>query len=110
MDYSKAIRIARAIAGIEQRELAKRADLDPSYVSLIESGARRPSLRAIAKFSKALEVPEPLLTMLATESGDLKGIEEEEEFQTIGGYLARFLVRHGSSRKGRRKRPRSNAA
>lgn len=109
MDYSKAIRIARAIAGIEQRELAKRADLDPSYVSLIESGARRPSLRAIAKFSKALEVPEPLLTMLASESGDLKGIEEEG-FQTIGGYLARFLVRHGSSRKGRRKRPRSNAA
>jgi len=109
MDYSKAIRIARAIAGIEQRELAKRADLDPSYVSLIESGARRPSLRTIAKFSKALEVPEPLLTMLATEAEDLKGIEEEE-FQTIGRYLARFLVRHGSSRKGRRKRQRSDAA
>jgi len=109
MDYSKALRIARAIAGIEQKELAQLADLDPSYVSLLESGARRPSLRAISKLSKALEVPEPLLTMLAAESADLKGVGEEE-FQTIGHYLARFLARHASSRKKRKKRQRSRAA
>jgi len=109
MDYSKALRVARAIAGIEQKELAKRAEIDPSYVSLIESGARRPSLRAISKLSKALDVPEPLLTMLAADSRDLQGVGEED-FQSIGGYLARFLARHGSSSKTRKRRRRPRPA
>jgi transcriptional regulator with XRE-family HTH domain len=109
MDYGKALRITRAITGIEQRELAKEAGLDPSYVSLIESGARRPSLRTISKLSKTLGVPEPLFTMLATESADLKGIGEED-FQRIGGYLAKFLTSHAPSRKKRKARQRSKAA
>ena len=92
MNYGKALRISRAIAGLGQNELATGAGLNPSHISLIEKGSRKPSIRAIGKICRALNVPEPLFNMLAAESADLRGIEEDE-FQRIGVYLARFLIR-----------------
>ena len=92
MNYGKALRIARAIAAVEQKELAKAAGLNPSHISLIEKGTRKPSTRAIAKLCRALDIPEPLFSMLAVEANDLRGIEEQE-FQRIGVYLTRFLLR-----------------
>jgi transcriptional regulator with XRE-family HTH domain len=93
MNYGKAIRVARAIAGMEQKQLAAKANLNPSHISLIEKGARRPSTRAITKMCRAMRIPEPLFAMLATEHDDLAGIGEQE-FEQIGTYLARFLLRH----------------
>jgi transcriptional regulator with XRE-family HTH domain len=98
MDYGKALRISRAVAGLGQNQLASAAGLDASHISLIEKGTRKPSVRAIAKLCHALHIPEPLFNMLATESGDLQGIEEEE-FQQIGVYLARFLIRSEHTRR-----------
>jgi transcriptional regulator with XRE-family HTH domain len=92
MDYGKALRISRATAGLAQKELASLAGLDASHISLIEKGTRKPSVRAIGKLCRALQMPEPLFNMLAAESRDLRGIEEEE-FQRIGVYLTRFLIR-----------------
>jgi transcriptional regulator with XRE-family HTH domain len=93
MNYGKAIRVARAIAGMEQKQLAAKANLNPSHISLIEKGARRPSTRAITKMCRALRIPEPLFAMLAAERDDLAGIGEQE-FEQIGTHLARFLLRH----------------
>ena len=93
MNYGKAIRVARAIAGMEQKQLAAKANLNPSHISLIEKGARRPSTRAITKMCKAMRIPEPLFAMLAAERHDLAGIGEQE-FEQIGTHLARFLLRH----------------
>jgi transcriptional regulator with XRE-family HTH domain len=105
MNYGRALRIARAIAGLEQKELARQAGLDPSHISLIERGSRQPSMGAIGKLCKALDISEPLLTMLAAEQSDLKGIGEQE-FERIGAYLARFLIRNGHAPKRRKaKRP-----
>lgn len=93
MNYGKAIRVARAIAGLEQKELAVKASLNPSHISLIEKGTRRPSTRAITRMCRAMRIPEPLFTMLAAEEKDLVGLGEEE-FEEIGTHLARFLLRH----------------
>lgn len=103
MNYGKALRIARAISGLQQKELAKKAGLDASHVSLIEKGARNPSVGAISKLCDALEIPESLFTMLAAESADLKGIKEDE-FEGIGRFLARFVLQHDSTRKPARER------
>lgn len=106
MDYGKALRIARAIAGMEQKQLARKAGLDASHISLIESGNRQPSIRAITKLCRALQIPEPLFTVLAAEPADVRSIGQQE-FEKIGEYLAKFLIRDESS--GRRgKRGRSN--
>jgi transcriptional regulator with XRE-family HTH domain len=108
MNYGKALRIARAIAGMEQKQLALAAKLDPSHISLIEKGSRQPSVGAIAKLCRALRIPEPLFTMLAAEASDLRGIDEKE-FETIGTYLARFVIGHGFDPK-RNKRKRSHTS
>ena len=101
MNYGKALRIARAVSGMEQKQLAARAKLNPSHISLIEKGARQPSTRAITRMCRAMRIPEPLFTMLAAEPKDLAGIGEQE-FEQIGTYLARFLLQHESSPKHRK--------
>jgi transcriptional regulator with XRE-family HTH domain len=68
MDYSKAVRIARAVSGIQQKELAEKAGLNASHVLLIEKGSRKPSVGAIEKLCKAFRIPEPLFTLLVAEA------------------------------------------
>src|ERR1700731_853792 len=92
MNYGKALRIARAVAGFEQKQLANAAGLDPSHISLIEKGTRKPSVAAIGKLSRALGIPEPLFSMLAAQKNDLHG-KEEQDFPKNGGFLAKFLLR-----------------
>jgi transcriptional regulator with XRE-family HTH domain len=109
MDYGKALRIARAVSGLQQKELAEKAGLDPSHVSLIEKGARKPSVGAIEKICKALGIPDPLFTMLAAEARDLTGMKEQE-VERLGGYLAHFVMRDEPTSKPVRKRRSSRSA
>jgi len=78
MNYPKAIRIARSIADITQKELAIRSGLDRSYLSLIESDRRRPTIETIQSISDALGMPFHLLTLLGTEKSDLRRFNEDQ--------------------------------
>src|SRR5437016_13988981 len=108
MNYGKAVRIARAISGLQQRELAELVGLDPSHVSLIEMGKRRPSVSALEKLAKGLGVPLHLLTLLGAERDDLKRIGPDE-LDSIGESLARLLLQHGRPKSKSRRRPRRAA-
>jgi transcriptional regulator with XRE-family HTH domain len=96
MDYGKALRIARAASGLQQQELAKRAGLTPSYVSLVEMGKRNPSVGAIKKLSQALQIPPHLFTLLATEEEDTD-LVDSKELDSLGNSLVRLLLRTTSS-------------
>lgn len=78
MNYAKAIRIARSIAGTSQGKLADQSGLDRSYLSLIEGEKRKPTVETLQNISKALNLPFHLLTLLATEKEDAKRINEEQ--------------------------------
>jgi transcriptional regulator with XRE-family HTH domain len=91
MNYSKALKVARAISGLQQKELAERAELDASYLSLIELGKRKPSLSAIDKLSRALGIPQHLFVLLASEADDLS-IADPIELQRAAESLARYLI------------------
>ena len=91
MDYGKALRIARAAAGLQQRELAKKAELTPGYISLVEMGRRNPSPSALRKLSRALGIPPHLLTLLATEPEDAD-LLDQKEIESIGNALLRLLL------------------
>jgi transcriptional regulator with XRE-family HTH domain len=104
MDYGKALRIARAIAGLQQKELAALADLDPSHVSLIEAGRRVPSVGAVEKLAKALQMPKHLLMLLAAEPEDLD-LNDTKELERASQSLAQLLLRNASHSKFRRKLP-----
>jgi transcriptional regulator with XRE-family HTH domain len=104
MDYGKAFRIARAIAGLQQKELAAIAEVDPSHISLIEKGQRQPSVGTLRKLSKALKVPERLIMLLAAEPEDLD-IENPEELQRAANSLAELLLRHATRPRFRSELP-----
>jgi transcriptional regulator with XRE-family HTH domain len=91
MNYSKAIRTARALADISQRELAKRVSIDASLVSMVESGKRKPSLDTLEKIAAALGLPFHLFTLLASEPEDLKGADPQGIQQLAVG-LTKLLL------------------
>jgi transcriptional regulator with XRE-family HTH domain len=93
MNYGKALRLARVLANLNQKELADRAGLDPSHVSLIEKGTRRPSLAALEKLSSALRIPNDLFILMAAEKKELK-LREPKELQRAFQSMARLLLEH----------------
>ena len=92
MNYGKALKIARAATGLQQQELAKKAGLTASYISLVEMGKRTPSTSALRKLSRALEMPPHLLTLLATEPEDTD-LLDKTELESIGDSLVRLLIK-----------------
>jgi transcriptional regulator with XRE-family HTH domain len=69
MSLAEAIQKAREKAGITRTELAHRAMVDNSYVTLVEKGSRLPSLHAIDRLADALGVS-PLALFMAGASDD----------------------------------------
>lgn len=104
MDYGKAFRIARAIAGLQQKELAELANIDASHISLIEVGKRQPSLAMVGKLAKALQIPEHLLTLLAAEPDDLS-MKDPKELERATQSLAQLILRHATHSRFRGKLP-----
>lgn len=91
MNYGKAIRTARAARGISQLKLASLAKLDASYISRIESGDRIPTIEVLETLSKELNIPVYLLTLLASEKDDLRGLPEQET-KSIANNLLEVLL------------------
>jgi transcriptional regulator with XRE-family HTH domain len=100
MDYGKALRIARAISGLQQKELAELAHVDPSHISLIEKGRRKPSVDTIEKLATALQIPEDLLMLLAAELEDLD-IKDAKELERAVHALADLILRRATHSKFR---------
>lgn len=53
--FCRNVRGRMSSLGITQTELARRLDVDPSYVSQILNGHRRPGLDSLESFAKALK-------------------------------------------------------
>lgn len=54
--FGTLLRTLRQERGISQEELAFRADLDRTFISLLERGQRQPSLSTIFQLAQALNV------------------------------------------------------
>ncbi|MBV8125970.1 MAG: helix-turn-helix transcriptional regulator [Paucibacter sp.] len=77
MEIGHALKICRSAKKLSLDELAERAGLSQSYLSMIESGKREPTLSSIDKVAKALGVPTPIILFLASDKGELQGLDEE---------------------------------
>jgi transcriptional regulator with XRE-family HTH domain len=109
MDYGRAIRILRAIADLQQRELARIAGIDASLISMIEKGKRKPTLASLEQIAIALKVPQHLFILLAAEPKDLK-TAHPRELQKALESLARMLLTNASKSKPRKIRGKRDAA
>lgn len=78
MDFAKATKLGRALKGFQQKDLARLSGLDPSLISLIESGKRNPSQSTIQQIAEAFGIPPHLFTLMAAEKNDLRLIGPHE--------------------------------
>jgi transcriptional regulator with XRE-family HTH domain len=91
MKYGRAIRLARAARGMSKKQLAATAQIDASYITLIEQDKRAPSSTRLAAIAAALRVPVHLLSMLGAEASELKGITPQEA-EGLGRRLLEILI------------------
>lgn len=78
MEYGKAIKVARSVAGLTQRELAAKVGITPSYLSLIEAGRRSPTLPTVERIARCIGLPVHLLFLLAAEPDQLKKASKQD--------------------------------
>lgn len=70
-DAGLAIRHFRQEAGLAQEGLADRLNVSPSYVSMLESGKRYPSIEMLIRVARALEArPGDMLDFIAARYAD----------------------------------------
>jgi len=91
MDYGRAIRIARAVRGLSQKQLAELIESDASYISLIEAGLRVPRPKTLERISKKVGIPFHLLMLFASEKKDLRGIPSSQARQLAQQLLEALL-------------------
>jgi len=72
MNFAKALRILRSARNISQKQLSRKAGLNPSYISLLEKNKRNPTLETLQRIVKALDVPIHLFFLLASDKDQLK--------------------------------------
>jgi transcriptional regulator with XRE-family HTH domain len=69
VSLGRVVKALRAEAGLSQRGLATRADIDPTYLSRLERGHRNPTWATLGKLSRGLGVPRWVLVKRADELG-----------------------------------------
>lgn len=77
MNLGRAIRLCRGQRGMNQAEVAERAEISVSYLSLIEHGKRDPNLSTIERIAQALRVPTSVLVFLAADAEELEELGRE---------------------------------
>jgi len=90
MDYSKAIKVIRTAANLEQYQLAQVLEVDKSHVSRIESRKKRLSNKLKKRLSNKLNFPIEFIDFLARERTSNKGLNQQE-VQKVGKYLLDLL-------------------
>ena len=101
MDIGKAIRICRAHKGLTQAQLAKKAGLSVSYLSLLENGERDPAMSKIENISNALGVPMSILLFLGSGRQELAGVLSDEAIEKLA-YAAIRLIQASADNDGQR--------
>lgn len=69
--------------GLSQGDLATKAGISVSYLSMLENSKRDPTVSTVKKVAKALGVPMEILFFLGAEDGELAGIDK-----ALAGQLA----------------------
>ena len=77
MNIGHAIRFCRQQKGMTQPQLAERASLSPSYLSVLEQGKRDPSLSTLKSIAEALSVPLSVLLFVAADPSENEGLPIE---------------------------------
>ena len=72
--FGLAVRSNRTALGLPQENLAEKAQLHPTYISMVERGVRNPTLEVAAQIADALKIglPELIAEAIGRSSGKEK--------------------------------------
>jgi transcriptional regulator with XRE-family HTH domain len=87
MNMGQAIKMCRTRRSLSQAELARLAQCSVSYLSMLESNQRDPSLSTLKSIAAALRIPTEILFFLGSDREELKGMDKE-----LSGQLARAAL------------------
>lgn len=90
MNIGKSIKELRKRNNLTQVNFAKAIGVTGSYVSLIESGKKKPSLDVLEKISKALSTPLPVIFWFSVETTDIKE-EKKEAYKILKHSIDRLI-------------------
>lgn len=77
MHLGNAIKLLRTRRGLLQSELATKAGISVSYLSLLERGKRDPNFSTVEQIASGLDVPLSVLVFLAADREELEGLSPE---------------------------------
>ncbi len=105
MDYvryclSSNLRVRRAILGISQEELARRANLSSGFIANLETGRNFPSSKAILKIASAMKM-EPWKLFIDPQKQEIY-FSREEVFQWLEDSRKRLLGEDPTENRERR--------
>lgn len=92
MNYGRAIRLARVIRGLGQVELAERAGVDKSYLSMIEMGKRDPGRAVREQIESALDLPAGIIVVLGATPQEMERYSKAVR-EAFAGQVLDFIVR-----------------
>lgn len=78
MNIGNALKLCRNTKMLSLAEVAERAGFSISYVSLIESGKRDPSVKVVEALARAMKIPTPIVMFLAAEADEINGLDRRE--------------------------------
>ena len=85
MNIGEAIKFARHARSLSQRDLSLLSDIAVSTLSMIEAGKRQPSVSALTRLTKELNIPFVALAFLA---------QSEEELEKLDAELVKVMSQH----------------
>lgn len=91
MNIARAIRFVRLARGVSQHDLADRVGISPSYLSLMESGKKEPSLSMIRSLARGLDISDDLLLLSAIDYSALRS-EDTKAMSTLADELLALMV------------------
>lgn len=56
VSLGKVLKLLKVARGLSTKELSEKMDVSSTYISEIETGAKKPSLEMLSKYAEALEV------------------------------------------------------
>lgn len=77
MNIGKSIKLCRQQKDWSQSDLAQKAKISVSYLSLLERNERDPSISTLEEIAKALGIPLSVLIFLSAEEGELSGLSSD---------------------------------
>jgi len=77
MNLGRTIKLCRNARGLTQEQLAQKAGLSLSYLSLIENDRRDPAMSTVRSISDALQVPLSIIMFLAADKDELSGFNQD---------------------------------